>query len=201
MRCKDCEPHRVYINGKLHCSYWNIPAKPEDSCSIGDRWEKEQKRELRNEECSICGFYSNGCCDDKGGQYVGPGGYCDSFQPKISGCFIVTACVNARNLPNNCDELTTLRDFRDTYVLKLPNGEKEVGIYYRIAPDVVKAINNLYNSQEIYEKIYTNLVIPCTKFVHEERYEEAYTLYKTSTLALAREYLRNYKLQNLLKEV
>ena len=42
------------------------------------------------------------------------------------GCYLTTACVVAKNLPDDCEELTALRNFRDTYLRNHENGEEDI---------------------------------------------------------------------------
>jgi hypothetical protein len=51
-------------------------------------------------------------------------------------CFLTTACCEYKGLPDDCEELTILRDFRDTYV---PSGL--IKEYYRIAPLIVPQLS------------------------------------------------------------
>ncbi|MDR0902706.1 MAG: hypothetical protein LBM92_08060 [Opitutaceae bacterium] len=57
-------------------------------------------------------------------------------------CFLTTACVEFAGLPDDCRELTTLRQFRDRYVAHLPDGESLISEYYATAPGIVRAIQN-----------------------------------------------------------
>ena len=45
-----------------------------------------------------------------------------------------TACVKSKGLSDDCIELSTLRKFRDEYILNLENGEKDIKEYYDTAP-------------------------------------------------------------------
>ena len=51
-------------------------------------------------------------------------------------CFLTTACCEYKELPDDCEELTVLRRFRDECVPK-----KMVEEYYEIGPEIVKNIN------------------------------------------------------------
>ena len=74
---------------------------------------------------------------------------------KSSGlCFLTTACVQARGLPDDCEYLRVLREFRDHYVVSLPEGPKLIKEYYRVAPAIVRGINLGSNSLEMYFEIY-----------------------------------------------
>ena len=45
------------------------------------------------------------------------------------GCFLTSACTEARGLPDDCHELTVLRSFRDGYLRSQPEGEAEIAEY------------------------------------------------------------------------
>jgi hypothetical protein len=51
------------------------------------------------------------------------------------GCFLTTACCEYKGLPDDCEELTILRQFRDTFVPR-----ELIDIYYKIAPAIVERI-------------------------------------------------------------
>jgi hypothetical protein len=52
-------------------------------------------------------------------------------------CYLTTACCEYKGLPDDCEELTILRKFRDEYVSKELTAE-----YYRVAPSIVAKIRN-----------------------------------------------------------
>jgi hypothetical protein len=45
--------------------------------------------------------------------------YVASWEDK-SGCFITTACIEAKGLPDYCLEINVMRQFRDEYIKNLP---------------------------------------------------------------------------------
>jgi len=51
-------------------------------------------------------------------------------------CFLTTACCEYKGLPDDCEELTMLRNFRDKYV-----PVDMVQEYYKIAPAIVQSIH------------------------------------------------------------
>lgn len=95
-----------------------------------------------------------------------------------SGCFLTSACTEARGLPDDCEELTILRAFRDGYMKSLPQGQAEICEYYHIAPAIVEKIRSLPNATEIFDCIYTELVLPCVALIRTEKNEEAYLRYR-----------------------
>ena len=58
-----------------------------------------------------------------------------------SSCFLTTACVEYAGLPDDCHELTTLRQFRDRYIANLPDGASLISEYYTTAPAIVSAVH------------------------------------------------------------
>lgn len=100
------------------------------------------------------------------------------------GCYLTTACIIARNLPDNCDELQTLRSYRDTYLRNRKKGPDEIKEYYEIAPKIVSKINSFSDSANKWNELYLRLVVPCVEMIKDGKFEEAYELYKSTTLSM-----------------
>ncbi len=107
-----------------------------------------------------------------------------------SGCFLTSACVEARGLSDDCYELTTLRGFRDGYMRSLPNGAAEICEYYHIAPVIVEKIKRLPNSVDVFEKLYCELVKPCVDLIASGKNEEAHVVYRDYTKMLENLYVK-----------
>ena len=104
------------------------------------------------------------------------------------GCFLTSACTAARGLPDDCHELTVLRNYRDNWLKHQSDGILLVAHYYEVAPKIVEAIDKLENRLEIWDSLYFNLVLPCVELIEKEQYEEALKLYRETTLKLEKEY-------------
>lgn len=104
------------------------------------------------------------------------------------GCYLTSACTEAKGLPDNCNELQTLRAFRDGYLRTTAGGDKEIAEYYRTAPLIVEKIKNQNISKNIFDKIYSELVEPCVLLIKTGNNEQAHQLYKNYTLKLKKEY-------------
>lgn len=91
-----------------------------------------------------------------------------------SGCFITTACAEARGFADDCEELKAFRRFRDGYVNSLPEGEQVVGEYYLNAPRVVAAIENSTNRDEIYHDLYSEEIEDVLDLLAEGQEREAF---------------------------
>lgn len=111
------------------------------------------------------------------------------FGVNLDGCYLTSACVKTKNLPDNCEELTTLRNFRDTFVRTTKNGLADLEHYYSTAPKIVRSINRKSNSNEVFQNLYYTLVRPSVKLIHNNQYTEAYNLYKKIAVQLEKNYL------------
>jgi len=105
------------------------------------------------------------------------------------GCYLTSACVNNRGLADDCDELTTLRNFRDGYMKSQPGGEAEIKEYYDNAPKIVEKIDGLCNRKEIYDKIYDEVIVPCVKLIKNGDNEAAHDKYRGMVKELEAAYL------------
>ncbi len=125
-------------------------------------------------ECSSFiegGFLHDGYCatltDWKGDpKKVNYSNSCDHFTARITakksgfkgGCFLTSACTEYMGKPDDCEELTKLRAFRDSYMKQSESGKKLVEEYYRIAPLIVEKINISEDKNKIYEDIYQTIL-------------------------------------------
>lgn len=104
------------------------------------------------------------------------------------GCFLTSACVEARGLTDDCYELMVLRRFRDEWLLGIAGGKEKISEYYRVAPVVVDGIRQREDSAAIFQKIYDELVVPCVALIEEGKNQETYEHYREYTLGLKRLY-------------
>ena len=80
-------------------------------------------------------------------------------------CFITTAVCGSFNKPDDCYELTTFRNFRDTWLSAQPDGKSLIAEYYSIAPQIVANINRLDDAKKIYKNIWQEYLEPCLNFI------------------------------------
>ena len=105
------------------------------------------------------------------------------------GCFLTSACVEAKGLPDDCYELTMLRKFRDEYLAKLDCGKCEIAHYYQVAPAIVAKIKAMPNALEVFEGIYDELVLPCVRMIEQAHKEDAHVLYRSYVTRMEQQYL------------
>ena len=104
-------------------------------------------------------------------------------------CYITTAVCKSLDKPDNCYELSLLRDYRDQYMLESKEGMKTVEEYYNIAPTIVKRINRQEDAAQIYEGIWEEYLSPCVKLIEEGRKKECQDLYSDMVHKLEKKYL------------
>ena len=110
---------------------------------------------------------SYGSWSDSGWSNSGGGG----------GCYITTATVEHLGLDDDCDELNTLRIYRDKLIEEDPEFRKIVLEYYKTAPQIVEKISNSPNKDEILDSIYNNMVLPVLKLLKNGKIKEAKEYY------------------------
>lgn len=114
------------------------------------------------------------------------------------GCYLTTACLKHQkeSFKDDCDELTILRWFRDQYVTR-----EDIEYYYDIAPVIIDCINEMPNSDLIYDYIYQNVVTVCVDAIKKGDYNFAYERYKNSVYLLEEQYAKPVLGQRLIKTI
>lgn len=116
--------------------------------------------------------------------------YCPIYKGESSGgCYLTSACVEAKGLPDDCYELMTLRKFRDGWLREQKDGEADIAAYYSTAPAIVDAIKKRPDSMTVFDMIYAELVRPCVDWIEQGKLEEARRHYQAFTLKLKEQYL------------
>ena len=107
-----------------------------------------------------------------------------------SDCFLTSACVEYMGKPDDCEELTALRAFRDSYMASIANGQKLVKEYYAIAPKLVIKINESENEEEYYAHIY-GVIQKCLTLIKGGNNEAALNEYESMVFMLKEKLLSN----------
>jgi hypothetical protein len=79
--------------------------------------------------------------------------------------------------PDDCRELTILRQFRDDVLKASPEGLALVDEYYRIAPALVDKINASAEKDKIYHEIY-RMILLCIHAIEGKEHNDATRLYR-----------------------
>lgn len=126
------------------------------------------------QRCSACGYPYNRDypCKNCG------------YEPS---CFITTAVCEAAGLPDDCRELRTLRQFRDTWMMTTPEGQAKVAEYYAVAPAAVRRIDQRADRSEVYAELRQTFILPSVEFVERGEFaaaEDRYTAMMTHVRSL-----------------
>ncbi len=103
-------------------------------------------------------------------------------------CYLTTTCIMAKGLSDNCLELTILRRFRDKVLLPTPEGRKAVKEYYRVAPEIVQAIEEQEDVQNIWQATYRDIRHAISLILSRD-FEGAFKHYKQMTSKLKDKYI------------
>lgn len=101
-----------------------------------------------------------------------------------SDCFITTATCVSLGKPDDCYELNTFRNFRDSWLLKRFYGRLGFKLYYWLAPKMVAHINTLPNASAIYRQTWEQYLKPCLHLLEQKKYYKAMGLYITMAIRL-----------------
>lgn len=100
-----------------------------------------------------------------------------NFVCDVCGCYITTAVCEEFGKSDDCYELTTLRKFRDEWLVNQPGGKTLVELYYATAPGIVQFINELPGRSLIYRVLKSEFIDKCLSFIEQKRFEECKTCY------------------------
>lgn len=166
---KDLDKAQEYLEST------NISTKYSEQALKTINDEQERKREQEEDEDS----YSS----DK--DYSSSS---SSYSYSSGGCFITTATCDSEGKPDNCEELTLFRNFRDQILLRSDNGRKLISEYYRIAPTIVSCIKKEPNHKEIFEEIYSKYIKPGYQLLQAKQYDKTCLMYIDCVKDLAHRY-------------
>lgn len=93
------------------------------------------------------------------------------------GCFITTAICEVLGLPDDCDVLQTLRQFRDEVLLTNEEDAALVQQYYDEAPIIVELLKDLPLYVSVLNKLAQEYIFPAVAAIKFDRPEEARQIY------------------------
>lgn len=101
-----------------------------------------------------------------------------AISAKQRGCFITTAICQQSGKPDDCDELQTLRGFRDAVMMNVPHLAALVAQYYDEAPEIVAGIEARDDSAEIWRTLETAFLRDAIAAVKMGDYSAAVSIYR-----------------------
>jgi len=112
------------------------------------------------------------------------------FNKKFLGlCFITTAVCSQEGKPDDCEELTAFRRFRDGWLRECPDGDALIREYYETAPAIVTMISVCENAETAYGEIRERWLDGCYCDLRSGRMEACKARYTDMVRTLQKKYL------------
>ncbi|MEO5564105.1 MAG: CFI-box-CTERM domain-containing protein [Chitinophagaceae bacterium] len=154
---------------------WKITTKLDKKIAGNHKFSKEYPKNL-SFQCKTHSYIN--ILDKKGGILTSVPYPAKSFDDSDD-CFLTTACVRYKGLPDDCEELQTLRQLRDEYMSRSEEGRSLINQYSITGPEIVQAIGACRNKKEIYQYMHDHMILPSLELIRQSKYEEAKEYYKT----------------------
>lgn len=103
---------------------------------------------------------------------------------EVAACFITTAIMNVLGKPDDCDELQTIRAYRDGWLAQ--NHPEDIQTYYKIAPAIVASIDARINANKLWTLLYIDYLLPALAHIKTGENELAYSVYRSMVLVAGR---------------
>jgi hypothetical protein len=94
----------------------------------------------------------------------------------VDDCFITTAICTIQGKPDDCAELTVLRQYRDSWLKS--NHPEDIQEYYAVAPAIVQAIQKREDSAVIWNELYRHYLVPAIEAIENGNAALAHTVYR-----------------------
>lgn len=92
-------------------------------------------------------------------------------------CFITTAVCECFGKPDDCKEITILRNYRDSWLSLQDGGKELIAEYYECAPLIVSRLKQSEFYYEYCELLMKKYIEPCLALIDECKYVECKDLY------------------------
>ena len=112
------------------------------------------------------------------------------FRRKL--CYITTAASVALGHGDDCSELETLKDFRDSYMQENNERRNMINEYYDMAPTIVKRISRESDEKKIYSDIWNRYIVKCVEDIRTGRNDDCLNVYGIMVKELSDRYLYTF---------
>jgi hypothetical protein len=102
------------------------------------------------------------------------------------GCYITTAVCTLLGLGDDCEELQTLRSFRDTYMQETPERSAMVDDYYATAPSLMRHMEYFKERKAIFARWLELYIRPAVACIRRGANDQALQLYSEMLAAAQR---------------
>ncbi len=104
------------------------------------------------------------------------------------GCYITSAVVDFKGMPDDSRLMQILRDFRYSYILNSGIDERFSALerYYLIGQEICRWIHSRADSRHILEYV-SRYVLDTANWIEAGQYDEAYRFFESRTIGLRRD--------------
>ncbi len=95
-----------------------------------------------------------------------------------SGCFITTAVCDYFGKNDDCEELTILRQYRDSWLQFQENGKELISEYYKRAPIIVSRLKASDKYSFYCQMLYDRYLLPCIELIKAKKFKDCQQLYQ-----------------------
>ncbi|MDR0920007.1 MAG: zinc-ribbon domain-containing protein [Oscillospiraceae bacterium] len=186
--CRDCNDKNNSVYTTIICSNCDHPFE----ITYGEKKFYDKKGFDLPKKCSECRSNSNsGYAYTSSQRNTTDSTFSTSKKKKSGGlCFVTTAVCEYFNKPDDCYELTTLRSFRDNWLIVQTKGDNLIKEYYDIAPKIVEILNLRSDKDIIYNNLWLNYISPCIKLIELTAYQSCRDLYVEMITNLKNSYIK-----------
>ena len=127
-------------------------------------------------------------------KYISLTGSCYHFDRRESEyrvCYLTTMFCEILELEDDCDELETLRGYRDWYMLNDPSCKLLLEEYDTIGPILANKLFYDKEKMNVVKEMGESYIYPAIRFIFEEKYEEAKEIYIKMVNMLKQRYIPN----------
>ncbi len=111
-----------------------------------------------------------------------------SLQKDNSSCYITTIVCNILGYCDNCELLTSLRNFRENFLRINPKYHDLLIEYDLIGPQISEELLNLKNNKQYCLGLVKYFLIPCTEAIKSGRFDDAIAIYINMVNSLTEEF-------------
>lgn len=104
------------------------------------------------------------------------GSLLNDAQDPTANCFITTAICQYMGKDDNCEELQTLRAYRDGWMKE--NRPADINTYYAEAPALIEKLQASTGARSFFAGLYHSHILPALIYISEGNDEAAYLTYK-----------------------
>ena len=165
LRLEDVEVTETSEYGITYQVEFKISSQSAGSSSFDDLFDNVDSGSVYVSETTFSSFTFWNAEGNEALKLEDPASADGDYVPGLYGCFLTTACTQARGLPDDCHELQTLRSLRDGYMQEHASDRSLVDAYQTLGPAICTALARHPRRDEAFDLLYRDLVEPSVALI------------------------------------